>query len=124
MDNNLLEEFENDIEEALDSLEYDLPYEINSYFTTDPYSGDEVGVVEVEFDYEEIGKTTKSFAPYGEMTTNGRELGVGPHGSCGLMRPQRPRHDQDRHSRHRSQKLGPQTRAHQPAIYDEPFGGY
>ena len=51
MDNNLLEEFENDIEEALDSLEYDLPYEINSYFTTDPYSGDEVGVVEVEFDY-------------------------------------------------------------------------
>ena len=54
MDNNLLEEFENDIEEALDSLEYDLPYEINSYFTTDPYSGDEVGVVEVEFDYEEM----------------------------------------------------------------------
>ena len=54
MDNNLLEEFENDIEEALDSLEYDLPYEINSYFTSDPYSGDEVGVVEVEFDYEEM----------------------------------------------------------------------
>ncbi len=23
------------------------------------------------------------------MTTNGRELGVGPHGSCGLMRPSR-----------------------------------
>ena len=38
--------------------------------------------------------------------------------------PQRPRHGQGRHPRHRPQKLGPQTRAHQPTIYDQPFGGY
>lgn len=38
--------------------------------------------------------------------------------------PQRPRHGQGRHPRHRPQKLGPQTRAHQPTIYDQSFGGY
>lgn len=54
MKNRLLEEFENDIENALEDLDYDLPYGIDSYITIDPYTDNKVGVVEVEFNYEEL----------------------------------------------------------------------
>ncbi|MDM8251662.1 hypothetical protein QUW55_08605 [Phocaeicola barnesiae] len=54
MKRSLVEEFENDIENALENLDYEIPFDIDSYITTDPYTDSKVGVVEVEFDYDEM----------------------------------------------------------------------
>lgn len=53
-----LNELEEEIEKALDNLDYDLSYSIDSRFEKDYYSGGRYAIVEVEFDYDDMDDDT------------------------------------------------------------------
>lgn len=52
MNEEELEELENDVEEALDDLDFEIPYETDSYFETN--DGKRYGICEVEFDISDF----------------------------------------------------------------------